>query len=179
MNQFQSIREGYEQIGHEQYYQEYGSNYKNPHEDKIKQVLLMGLTKWKPKLIKVLDLACGSGEITLILKSLGVKNIVAIDPYTMEAFKKRTGEECLPISFEQIADGQIGDHEYSLIICSYAMHLADDSLLPGLCMQLAMISKQMIILSPHKRPVIKWGWNQVDEIIKDKTHARFYTSTYL
>lgn len=48
----------------------------------------------------MLDLACGSGEITLMLQSLGVKNIVAIDPYTMLAFKKRTGQECLPISFE-------------------------------------------------------------------------------
>lgn len=44
---------------------------------------MIALAKWKPKLIKVLDLACGSGEITLILKSLGVKNIVAMDPYTM------------------------------------------------------------------------------------------------
>lgn len=32
----------------------------------------------------------------------------------------------------------------------------------------------MIILSPHKRPIIKWGWELVDEIIKDKTHARYY-----
>lgn len=38
------------------------------------------------------------------------------------------------------------------------MHLADDSLLPGLCIQLALISKHLIILSPHKRPIIKWGW---------------------
>ncbi|CAD8070232.1 unnamed protein product [Paramecium sonneborni] len=179
MNQFQSIREGYEEMGHQQYYQQHGSNYQNPHEHKIKQLLLIALTEWKPKLTKVLDLACGSGEITLMLQSLGVKNIVAIDPYTMLAFKKRTGQECLPISFEQIADGQIQDHQYSLIICSYAMHLADDSLLPGLCIQLAMISKHMIILSPHKRPIIKWGWNQNHEIIKDKIHARFYTSTYL
>lgn len=59
------------------------------------------------------------------------------------------------------------------------MHLADDSLLPGLCMQLAMIAKYLIILSPHKRPVIKWGYKELDEIVKDKTHARYYESTYL
>ena len=49
---------------------------------------------------KVLDLACGSGEITLMLESLGVKDITAMDPYTVEAFKKRTKKECQPISFE-------------------------------------------------------------------------------
>ncbi len=40
------------------------------------------LTKWKPSLKKVLDLACGSGEITLMLQELGVQKIDATDPYT-------------------------------------------------------------------------------------------------
>lgn len=81
-------------MGAEKYYQEHGVDYRNPHEEKIKIALLKGLSKWKPKMSKVLDLACGSGEITLMLESLGVKEITAMDPYTVEAFKKRTKREC-------------------------------------------------------------------------------------
>lgn len=100
MKQFQSIRDGYEILGSEEFYKQHGGDYKNPHEDKLKNVLLNGISKWKPSLTNILDLACGSGEITLILKNLNIKNIIAMDPYTGEAFKKRVGTECLPISFE-------------------------------------------------------------------------------
>jgi len=35
---------------------------------------------------KIVDLACGSGEITLPLKQMGYNNIAGIDPYTFTKY---------------------------------------------------------------------------------------------
>jgi 2-polyprenyl-3-methyl-5-hydroxy-6-metoxy-1,4-benzoquinol methylase len=48
----------------------------------VKSVLKVALKKWNPGLSKVLDLACGSGEITSMLMELGYQNVDACDPYT-------------------------------------------------------------------------------------------------
>ena len=49
------------------------------------------LRRWPIDLSNVLDLAAGSGEITIALEERDVKKIHGIDPYTFEAFKSRTG----------------------------------------------------------------------------------------
>ena len=36
---------------------------------------------------KILDLACGSGEITLVLQQIGYKNIEGVDPYTHNKYE--------------------------------------------------------------------------------------------
>lgn len=75
-------------------------------------------------------------------------------------------------------NGALQDQKYGLIVCSYALHLAKESLLPILCMQLALNSQSLIVLSPHKKPTLReeWGWHLVEEIIVERTHARYYTS---
>lgn len=77
-----SVREYYVEQGVQGFYAEHGKDYKNPHEDRVRLALRQGLFKWKPCLRKVLDLACGSGEVTLILNELGVGNVDGMDPYT-------------------------------------------------------------------------------------------------
>ena len=54
---------------------------------------------------------------------------------------------------------------YSLVVCSFAMHLLADSRLAGFCLALKEVAGQLLILTPHKRPVIEegWGWRLVEE----------------
>ena len=56
---------------------------------------------------RVLDLACGSGEVTLVLNSLGVINVDGMDPYTVKAYEKRTKGRCMSTSFEDIVEGAL------------------------------------------------------------------------
>lgn len=174
-----AIRHHYVELGVEGYYSSKGSEYINPHEERVREILKQGFKKWTPPTTRVLDLACGSGEVTLILRELGVKEIEGMDPYTCEAFEKRTKLKCKSISFEDITQGKLGSEKYSLVVCSYAMHLASEGLLPVLCMQLAMSAETLIIITPHKRPEIssEWGWDLVEEIKYDKTKARYYKSS--
>ncbi len=171
-----AIRNEYEEHSVKGFYEKFGDEYRNPHESVIRKVLQLAVVKWQVDLSKVLDLACGSGEVTLALKSLGCSHIDGIDPYTGNAYFNRTGQIAETYTFEDIAAGIIGDRFYSLIVCSFAMHLVNSSRLPLLVYQLSLISDSMIIIMPHKRPELKpeWGWMFLDEIAVDRVRARFY-----
>jgi SAM-dependent methyltransferase len=166
-----SIRESYINQGVIPYYKANGSNYSNPHEEAIKSCLDVTLSMWKPQLNSVLDLAAGSGEISSHIKA---KSVTGIDPYTGESYFKRTGKRALPYSFDDIVKGAIADHKYDLIVCSFAMHLLEESKLPALCYALAQISSKMLIISPHKKPVISWGWKICGEVYVNRIRARWY-----
>lgn len=124
----------------------------------------------------MLDLATGSGEITLALRELGVKHIDAIDPFTYHAYLERTGQPAGRESFEQIAAGALSGRRYSLVVCSFALHLIEESRLPKVCYQLSTIAKQLLVLTPHKRPQIRpeWGWELNYEMVVQRVRARFY-----
>jgi hypothetical protein len=168
-----SIRASYETYGVLPYYKSYGSTYGNPHEQVIHEVLDIFIDKHKPNLDNILDLACGSGEISSHFKD---NNVIGIDPYTQEAYFNRIGKKPLPYSFEQISQGVISEHQYSIIICSFALHLVESSYLPLICYQLAQISPRLLILTPHKKPIIKWHWNLKDEFVHKRVRARYYES---
>ncbi len=136
----------------------------------------------------MLDLAAGSGEITLAIRAVPradfpqtggatpTLRISAIDPFTADAYRARTGLSCEQMTFEQIAEGALRGRSYSLVVCSFAMHLVDASRLPALCWELAQITPQLVILTPHKRPVLRaeWGWTLREEIMQDRVRARLY-----
>src|SRR6476469_9120335 len=86
-----AIRAAYEQYGVEGFYQRFGDSYRNPHERVIRAALGAALARWDLPLDRVLDLACGSGEVTLALRTLGCEAIDGIDPYTYQAYAARTG----------------------------------------------------------------------------------------
>jgi hypothetical protein len=69
------------------------------------------------------------------------------------------------LRFEEIADGALED-QFDVIVCSYAMHLLDHSLLFALLWQLRANSQLLIIITPHKRPVITeaMGWSLLEEL---------------
>ncbi len=69
------------------------------------------------------------------------------------------------MKFEDIADGSL-EGTFDVIVCSYAMHLLDTSLLFALLWQLRSNSNLLIIVTPHKRPVItrEMGWALLEEL---------------
>ncbi|MCC6905320.1 MAG: class I SAM-dependent methyltransferase, partial [Anaerolineae bacterium] len=126
-----------------------------------------------------LDLACGSGEATLALQALGFTHITGCDPYTGEAYTRRTGRITAPCRFEQIAaQGLPGVLPYDLVVCSFALHLVAPSRLPALAYRLAEGATRLLVISPHKRPQIKpeWGWQVIGEFVHERVRTRFYHS---
>ena len=58
--------------------------------------------------------------------------------------------------------GALQNRRYDTIICSYAMHLCEESMLNNLLYQLSLIANTLIIITPHKRPEIKNWWYEVE-----------------
>ena len=175
-----AIRSQYDKHGAREFYENFGSEYRNPHEPVICELLAAATIEWNLDLAdkSVLDLACGSGEVTLALRELGCSKMSGIDPYTGNAYLERTGQQAEEFSFADIACGAFQSRKYDLCVCSFAMHLAPPSLLPQLCLQLSLCSRRLLILTPHKRPHIslQWGWSLTSEILLDRVRARLYES---
>lgn len=158
------------------FYREAGGDYRNPHESRIALCLRTIVRECRPDLSHVLDLAAGSGEATLVLRELGAGRIDGIDPFTHEAYRARTGVECGRESFEEIAAGALRDRHWSLIVCSFAMHLLEPSRLPDLAWQLSRIGDSLLIVTPNKRPILHpgWGWHLRHETLVQRVRARLY-----
>ncbi len=172
------IRGQYERHGSEGYYRRFGRDYRNPHEPIVRESILSALARWRPDLSRVLDLAAGSGEATLALSEAGAGRVDGVDPYTFEAYSRRTGRVAERMTFDQIAAGALAGRKYSLIVCSFALHLCQSSRLPGLACQLALISPALLVLTPHKRPEIRsaWGWQLEGEFLSERVRTRMYRS---
>mmetsp|Transcript_26994 Transcript_26994/g.44065 ORF Transcript_26994/g.44065 Transcript_26994/m.44065 type:complete len:200 (-) Transcript_26994:226-825(-) len=186
-----SFRDAYSHGGAAEYYTTHGSGYRNPHERELCLVLEEFLKRHSNTLDfseKILDLACGSGEVTSFLLSQAKElsifqplNIDACDPYTGEAYLQRIGRNCSAASFEDIEGGELFGSIYGLCIVSFALHLVQPSRLHNTCMQLALVSRYLFVISPHKKPIITsdMGFNIVDEFIVERVHGRFYKSSFL
>jgi len=175
-----AIRTAYEKCGIEAFYRKSGATYRNPHEPELRRVLDVVVREWRLDLSKVLDLAAGSGEATIALRELGVGDIEGIDPYTYEAYERRTGLRAGRQRFEDVAAGALAGRDYSLIVCSFAMHLVERSRLAGLAYQLSQIGSRLLITTPHKRPVLRpeWGWELEEERVIHRIRARLYRSDF-
>lgn len=97
-----------------------------------------------------------------------------MDPYTEPAYKKNTGKECLRYDFKDSVNGALENRRYDTIICSFAMHLCEQSMLNNLLYQLSRISDRLIILTPHKRPEINKWFSLQDEILYNRVKLRIY-----
>lgn len=177
------FRMKYKTFGIDEYYKLDGDVYRNPHERQIIHAIqncinIQNLDKTLP----ILDLACGSGEASIALTLMGFQNVSGIDPFTTNAYKYRTGLKVESFTFNDIAAfGILYDRYYNAIVCSYAMHLCQLQLLKLLCIQLSLVSKYLIIVSPHKLPVIndEYGWKLVENIVSNRVHVRIFHSLNL
>ena len=123
-------------------------DYVNPHLFDIERAIdhLKGIVNLENR--KVLDLSCGNGEVTKLLPTSN--DVVGSDPYLYHKYQKETGLFCYNYSFKDIAQGRLSE-PFDLIICSYAIHLCEDSMLSTVLYNLGMLCKQFIILSPTKK----------------------------
>lgn len=162
-----------------EHYAAHGSTYRNPHEPTVSAAVGRACSTWPLDLTNVLDLAAGSGEFSrAILAVTPEATAVGMDPFTCEAYRRHTGASCERMSFADIAAGSLRRRQFSLVGCSFAMHLCPRSLLPQLCLELAQAAGQLLILTPHKRPIVResWGWTLVEEFVEQRVRVRLYTS---
>merc|ERR1712130_527972 len=160
----------------------------------LKKMLFHKHNKWTSKIdfSFILDLCCGSGEMTLFLKKYLQKyhrqipiRIDGLDPHTHDAYLERTGQKAHRFNFEDIQNGILweilkGEEVYSLIVCCYALHLCELSRLSSVCYCLSMVGRHLLIVTPHKRPVIErsMGWNLLCESVDQKVRVRLYESIH-
>jgi len=173
-----SIRGEYEKHGPAEFYRRFGPDYRNPHEDSVRRSIALALDRWRPDLSRVLDLAAGSGEATLALRDLGAGHVDGIDPYTAKAYERRTNRAAEPLRFEDVAAGALSGRTYTLVVCSFALHLCEPSRLPAVAYQLSLVAPALLILTPHKRPHLRpeWGWELIGEQVVERVRSRFYRS---
>ena len=173
------IRNNYQKFGVQNYYKNVKHEYKNPHLSYIEESILKIINDYNIDFSKVLDLACGTGEITTILKEYNINNVIGLDPYLYKEYNKNTNNKCLQLSFEDIQKGKL-DIKFSTIICSYALHLCEKSILPDVLWNLSLISKNLIILSPNNKPEINDNsFILVDNFKIEKCKTRIYESINL
>lgn len=120
----------------------------------------------------------GSYPAFAALEQLGAAQVDGCDPYTHQAYKQRLGRPAMRHSFEDIENGCLDCEHYTLIVCSFALHLADTSRLVCLGTQLALAAAHMLVISPHKKPHITeaMGWRGMGEIVVERVHVRCYQS---
>lgn len=143
------IRLEYQKTGVNQFYKTHADSYRNPHESCVVSLIQSIIPLWNLNLTNVLDLSCGSGEATLPLLDFGA-SVQGIDPFTCHSYQKRTKQLAEKMTFDDICKGSLDDRNYSMIVCSYAIHLLERSKLPLLLYKLSEISKQLLIISPTK-----------------------------
>lgn len=173
------IRPRYDALGVEGFYARHGSDYANPHAEIVASLIETVVREATLDLSHVLDLAAGAGEATLPLRTLGATRIDAFDPFTAAAYERATGNACEPIRFEDIAAGLLGSRRWSLVVCSFALHLCEGSRLAAVCVELARRAPTLLVVTPHKRPQLRdaWGWTLRREWTHDRVRARLYEST--
>jgi SAM-dependent methyltransferase len=177
--------DGGEGGGVQGFYAKHGHSYTNPHEAQLRRALRFAFDRWTHVLPRnhVLDLACGSGEVTACLEQdIGIPKVCACDPFTGDAFLARMGRALdFSWSFEDVESGVIPAETFSLCVCSYALHLADTTRLSAITTQIALVCPWLLILSPHKKPRIDLcGFDLHDsEIVYERVHIRLYRSLYV
>ncbi|WVF72945.1 hypothetical protein IAT40_007763 [Kwoniella sp. CBS 6097] len=119
-------------------------------------------------------LVFGSMEPPALPKNFGL-DIVATDPYTSPAYTTRTSRPCHPLSFTDLANGEMppdlstatSQYEpiWDIIVCSFALHLVTNpSELFALLYELSGKARWLVVIAPHKKPDVKetWGWSRYD-----------------
>jgi len=151
-NNQKAIRNRYNELGVNEFYKKHGADYTNPHFSYIQS--LIENNYHRIDCTRVLDFCCGSGEVSLVLKKLGFSTTQGSDPFTQKAYQKNLRKKCLNYSFEDIIKGELKE-TYSSVISSFAMHLCEEEQLYPLTHQLLNAAPQLVIITPHKRPLLE------------------------
>jgi SAM-dependent methyltransferase len=157
-------------------------NYSNPHSSKFR-FILQKLISWFPSDLvidehrPVLDLACGTGQITqLLITHHHIDHIIGLDPYLFEQYSLNTKKVVFPNSFEDIIRGTITLPPTSIIICSYGLHLCDQ--INELLDILKDSTRYLCVISPHGLPFISdsSGWRNLFSFKYSNIKTSLYTT---
>lgn len=167
------IRNEYNKIGVEAFYKKNADTYENPHEPIIHSHLNQLIKNKTINNGRILDLCCGTGQVSLFLKKQGFRNIEGVDPFTNMEYQKRTDLKAYSFDFKYIATKGL-PKQYDTIICSFALHLCPESLLPQVLWQLSEATKTLIIISPNKKPDIGFPFSLVKEQKEQRVFCKIY-----
>lgn len=162
----------YKKHGVDNFYKLHNHDYTNPHRDIVENLIDSAKSQWGIS-GNILDLCCGSGEVSACLAEFDVEGI---DPYTYRLYEENTHNRCIQMTFKDIV--QFGlEKDYDYIICSYAMHLCEKSMLPMLLYQLGVSTRNLIILTPHKKPDCRGPFFKEHKRLKyERTRMIWYES---
>jgi SAM-dependent methyltransferase len=157
--------------GAEGWYRDQGAAYRNPHTAAVSTAIEEAVSRWSSLFSsgRVLDFCCGSGEVTRALIDSGVDGslIDSSDPFTGLAFAAACPGRTVAgeWTFADVALGALARFGWNTVVCSYAFHLCEQSRLAAVCTQLSSVAEHLVIVTPHKRPVLSpgWGFTLVDE----------------
>ena len=167
----EAIRNQYAQVGVATYYKTNANTYINPHEAVITK-LINESTKFINYGDSVLDLCCGNGLATKVLEQK-VQHIVGNDPYMHKQYTEQTNQFCYKYDFKQLSQA-CPIEKVDTIICSFALHLCDESLLPNVLYNLSLMADTMVVITPNKKPTINMFWELQNEIVQDRVRLRVY-----
>jgi hypothetical protein len=100
------------------------------------------------------DLKITATDPVCVIKYFARKLILQ---YTAPAYLDRTGQTCLPLSFQDLANGGLPTTppKFDLIVCSFALHLVPSpSELFALLYALSERADWLVIIAPHKKPEV-------------------------
>ncbi len=166
------IRLQYEDLGIEGFYRS-NVNYENFHKKNVRE--LLEENHQNLPLYDVLDMSAGDGLVTTTLQSLDYQNIEGSDPYLSDLYTKNTGLRCMNLDFKSIVMYGL-PKKYSCVICSFALHLCEKSMLPSLLWRISESTTSFVVISPSKFPFI--GEPSVEKFSltqsKKRVHYRVY-----
>jgi len=171
------ITEQYRTLGVQQYYQDPNTQatYENPHQDYVNDCLMNSFYQYFTEDASVLDLACGNGLVSNLLKHCGVSDIEGADKYMHDRYTEETGFVCYPYSFEDIADFNcIFEKRYDVIICSYAFDLVPESYRQKLLYALSTYTDTLILIRPNSHVIDPAIWLEVHQCKFQKSRAIVY-----
>lgn len=182
-----AIRQHYDHLGVEEYYKKEGDNYSNPHNkfaiacfNDIWQKKLNKIIKDNPN-YKICDFACGDGLITkeLLRKSAFEKlslNIIGNDKFMSERYINETKLNCHTHSFNEVAEGLSTIGNVDLMVISYAIDLVEKSYLQKFLYQVALTSKNLLIIRPNKHLLNSPYWDLEYQNKIEKSKGFLYKS---
>lgn len=88
-------------------------------------------------------------------------------------YREQTGKECFELDFKQMSQN-INLPKVNTIVCSFALHLCPESLLPNVLYNLSQLAQQLVIITPNKKPNITQFWEMTDEIVQERVRLRIY-----
>jgi 2-polyprenyl-3-methyl-5-hydroxy-6-metoxy-1,4-benzoquinol methylase len=141
------ISDGYRSEGVGKFYENHSQEYANPHALYVEQCLNFCSFQSGES---ILDLGCGDGLITKILKQRGPYYLIGLDKYMAQRYRDETGFICYEASFEEVAmKGLPTDEHFDTVICSYMVDIIPESYRHNFFWNVAAQTNRLMVIRPN------------------------------